>query len=54
MPRAARRAAQELLLLVPDRLSQTIEAWLPASPPAYRQFYEEVLLPRALLAGVPV
>lgn len=51
----ARHAASELLALVPDyRLSQTIDACLPASPPAYRQFYEEVLRPGAELAGVPV
>jgi Flp pilus assembly protein TadD len=51
----ARRASEELLLLVPDyRLSETIDACLPTSPPRYRQFYEEVLRPGALLAGVPV
>ena len=51
----ARRAAEELLLLVPDyRLSRTIDACLPGSPPAYRQFHEEILRPGAILAGVPV
>ncbi len=51
----ARRAAEELLLLVPDYcLSQTIDACLPASPPSYRQFYEEILRPGAILAGVRV
>lgn len=51
----ARRAAKELLLLVPDyRLSHTIDGCLPASPPAYRQFYEEVLRPGAISAEVPI
>lgn len=44
-----------VLRLAPDyRLSQTVEACLPCSPPRYRQFYEEVLQPGALLGGVPV
>jgi hypothetical protein len=41
--------------LAPEyRLSQTVDACLPNSPPRYRQFYDEVLLPGALSAGVPV
>jgi tetratricopeptide (TPR) repeat protein len=52
---AAQIAAGELLNLVPHyRLSQTIDGSLPTSPPRYRQFYEDVLRPGALLAGVPV
>lgn len=52
---AARLAAADLLNLVPHyRLSETIDACLPTSPPRYRQFYEEALQPGALLAGVPV
>ena len=51
----ARRAAAELLHLAPDyRLSETVDACLPNSPPSYRQFYEEVLHRGALLAGVPL
>lgn len=52
---AARVATTELLNLVLHyRLSQTIDACLPTSPPRYRHFYEELLYPGALLAGVPV
>jgi TolB-like protein/Flp pilus assembly protein TadD len=52
---AARRATADLLRLVPHyRLSQTIDACLPASPPAYRRFYENVLEPGAVLADVPL
>lgn len=52
---AARLATTELLKLVPHyRLSQTIDACSPTSPPLYRQFYEEILRPGADLAGVPV
>ena len=52
---AARRAADKLLLLVPDyRLSQTIDACLPTSPSAYRKFFEDILQPGAKLAGIPV
>jgi tetratricopeptide (TPR) repeat protein len=51
----AQRAAADLLRLAPDyRLSQTVDACLPTSPPRYRRFYDEVLLPGALSAGVPV
>jgi TolB-like protein/Tfp pilus assembly protein PilF len=51
----AQLAASDLLCLAPDyRLSQTMDACLPNSPPRYQQFYEEVLRPGALLAGVPV
>ena len=51
----AQLAAADLLRLAPDyRLSQTVDACLPNSPPRYRQFYDEVLLPGALSAGVPV
>ena len=51
----ARLAAADLLCLAPDyRLSQTVDACLPKSPPRYQQFYDEVLRPGALLAGVPV
>ena len=52
---AARLASEELLELVPNyRLSQTMDACLPTSPLLYRQFYDELLRPGALLAGVPV
>jgi TolB-like protein len=52
---AARHVASELLELAPHyRLSQTIDACLPASPAGYRQFYEHVLCPGAISAGVPV
>ncbi len=52
---AARLAATELLRLVPHyRLSDTIDGCLPMSPPRYRQFYEDILRPGAILAGVPV
>ena len=48
-------AAAELLRLVPDyRLSQTIDACKPSSPAPYRQFYEEIILPGASLARVPL
>ncbi len=46
---AARLATADLLVLVPHyRLSQTIDGCLPTSPPRYRKFDEEVLLPGAL------
>ena len=52
---AARKATTDLLSLVPHyRLSQTIDASLPTSPPPYRQFYEEILRPSAAAAGVPL
>jgi TolB-like protein/Flp pilus assembly protein TadD len=52
---AAKVAAGELLTLVPQyRLSQTIDCYQPLSPPRYRQFYDDVLRPGAILAGVPV
>ena len=52
---AARKATTDLLSLVPHyRLSQTIDACLPTSPPLYRQFYEEILRPGAEAAGIPV
>jgi adenylate cyclase len=52
---AAKTATTDLLNLVPHyRLSQTIDACLPNSPPQYRQFYDEILRPGADLAGVPV
>lgn len=52
---AARLAAEELLALVPSyRLSQSMDGPLPTSPLRYRQFYEEVLRPGAIAAGVPV
>jgi adenylate cyclase len=52
---AARLATADLLNLVPHyRLSQTIDACLPGSPPRYRQFYADILHPGALRAGVPV
>jgi len=51
---AGRLAAEELLKMVPHyRLSQTIDACLPTSPPLYREFYVQVLQPGATLAGVP-
>jgi TolB-like protein/Flp pilus assembly protein TadD len=51
----AKRATGELLRLVPHyRLSLTIDACQLKSPLRYRQFYEEVLRPAAVLAGVPV
>lgn len=52
---AGRIATEELLKLVPHyRLSQTIDACLPTSPAPYREFYERVLQPGAVRAGVPV
>lgn len=52
---AAKLAADDLMHLVPHyRLSETIDGCLPRSPPPYRQFYEDVLRPGAILAGVPV
>ncbi|MBC7780431.1 MAG: winged helix-turn-helix domain-containing protein [Proteobacteria bacterium] len=52
---AAQRAADDLLKLIPHyRLSKTMDGCLPNSPLQYRRFYEEVLCPGALLAGVPV
>ena len=51
----ARRAAADLLAFVHHyRLSQTIDACLSNSPPAYRQFYERTLLPGATIAGIPI
>ena len=52
---SARLATADLLNLVPHyRLSETIDACLPTSNSRYRQFYEDVLRPGAVLAGVPV
>jgi len=51
----AQKVAEDLLRLAPwFRLSQTVDACLPASPLPYRKFYDEVLHPGALLAGIPV
>jgi TolB-like protein/Flp pilus assembly protein TadD len=51
----ARIAACELLRLVPDfRMSQTIDAPFPTSPPQYQRFYEDVLTPGARLAEIPI
>jgi TolB-like protein/Flp pilus assembly protein TadD len=51
----ARIAACELLRLVPDyRMSQTIDAPFPASPPQYQRFYQDILMPGAGLAGIPL
>ena len=53
--RAARTAASDLLELAPHyRLSETIDACLPTSPPQYRDFYEQFLCPGADLAGLPM
>jgi tetratricopeptide (TPR) repeat protein len=52
---SAQLATKDLLALAPHyRLSLTIDACLPMSPPQYRRFYEEILRPGADLAGVPV
>jgi TolB-like protein/Flp pilus assembly protein TadD len=51
---AARLAGDDLMRLAPDyRLSRTIDGCHPNSPPRYRQFYEQVLLPGANVAGIP-
>ena len=51
----ARNATANLMKLAPNfRLSESVDACLPSSPPPYRKFYEDVLRPGALLAGVPV
>ena len=52
---AARLAAAGLLRLAPDfRLSETIDAPFASSPSRYRQLYEEVMVPAAKTAGVPL
>lgn len=52
---AARDAAADLLALAPGyRLSRSIDAGLPVSPAGYRRFYENVLRPAALQAGLPL
>lgn len=52
---AAQKATADLLALAPHyRLSQTIDACQPDAPAPYRQFYEQILLPGAEKAGVPV
>jgi adenylate cyclase len=52
---AARNATADLLRLAPSyRLSETVDACFPSSPPGYRQFFEEILALGARLAGVPV
>ncbi len=52
---AARRAADDLLRLVRDhRLSRTMDASLPSSPPQYQAFYAGVLRSGAVLAEVPI
>jgi tetratricopeptide (TPR) repeat protein len=52
---AAQRATSDLLGLVPDyRLSETIDALSPSSPAKYREFYDDLLLPAAKRAGLPV
>lgn len=51
----AQQATGELLRIVAHyRLSQTMDASRPASSAAYRKFYEEVLLPGAQQAKLPV
>jgi adenylate cyclase len=51
----AKKATNELLRLAPGyRLSQTMDASRPSSSPAYRRFFDEVLLPGAQLAFLPV
>lgn len=52
---AARLATAGLLRLAPDfRLSETIHAPFAFSPPRYRQLYDEVMVPAAKTAGVPL
>lgn len=52
---AARLAAAGLLRLAPDfRLSETIDVPFPSSSPRYLQFYEEVMVSAAKIAGVPL
>jgi len=52
---AARLAAAGLLRLAPDfRLSETIDAPFASSPSRYRQLYEEVMVPAAKTARVPL
>ncbi len=52
---AAQAAAGELLALVPGyRLSQSMDGVTPRSPERYRRYYEEVLRPGAVAAGVPL
>jgi TolB-like protein/Tfp pilus assembly protein PilF len=52
---AAERATDELLRVAPHfRLSDTIDASGAWSPPAYRRFHDEVLVPGARRAGVPL
>lgn len=52
---AARRATADLVRVAPHyRLSETIDASGAWSPPAYRRFHDEVLVPGARRAGVPL
>lgn len=52
---AARRVAAELLQLAPNfRMSQTIHSPSAASPPKYGQFFDELLVPAAKSAGIPI
>ena len=52
---AARQATSKLLRIVPHyRLSQTMDASRPSSSPGYRAFYENVLLPGAQRASLPI
>lgn len=52
---AARLAADELLALVPGyQLSQSMDGVTSISPARYRTFYDEVLCPGAVVAGVPL
>lgn len=52
---AAQRVTAELLTLAPHYcVSKTIDACLPTSAPRYRQFYENVVHPAAIVAGIPI
>lgn len=51
----AQEVARELQRLAPDfRLTETIHSPTAASPLAYRAFFEDVLVPAASAAGVPI
>ncbi len=51
---AAQEAVRTLLRLVPTyRLSQTMDGLRPASSTGYRRFFEEVLRPASIVAGLP-
>jgi TolB-like protein/Flp pilus assembly protein TadD len=51
----ARIVGGDLLQLVPGfRMSQTIHAPFPGSPARYQRFYEDVLMPGANLAEIPI